>query len=275
MSDTAASPGLPIIISSGPRSLPVASLAAQYYQSSSSGALDLVLLRPRACADFELPLTIRTVDDEAVPGFAHVRERLTALSPKIRAYGRSPGWYLQQYLKLAGIRHIAPQGAILTDGDTIFSIELLKDLVERPTVLTTKEKFGNYNNFVEAIGIAPHHESCVANGNVFYPALLPPAVTEPAGFLELVEQHVVASDGASDFSEYQLMGSILAPRLTTRRIRMFRRFDLLGRAEATPSIGKVTEALRRYDAIAIEYEHHRSVSRRVLASVLFRFGYSW
>ncbi|MBY0300237.1 hypothetical protein [Sphingomonas ginsenosidimutans] len=269
-------PALPIIISSGPASLPVAIAAADYYAAHLDQGTRLILMRPRRCrGDHAAPAGLTIVDDEDVPDYAGVRAGLDAMGDRLGRFGRSPIWYLQQYLKLAGARHLAPDGAIVTDGDTIFSAALLRALRIEPKILTTNETFENYNHLARALGIVPLQRSCVANGNVFYPAMMPAAIMDGDGFLDIIERLVLGSEGARDFSEYQLMGSLVAPGTGTLPVRMFRRFDLLDASGTVPSASVIERALRRYDAIAIEHGHRRSASRTWAAHLLYAIRYSW
>lgn len=265
---------LPLLISAGPRAMGTATLASAYY---ADAGITVIVVRPRKCAahDAAFPSGTRFIDDEALTGFNQVKAFLEAQRPELERFHRTPGWFLQQFIKLVAVVTINEPYLFLADGDTIFSRTLLADVLRDPTILTTGETYGNYDRLLVALGLHPPRASCVANGNVFSPLPLIRDLATPAGFEEMMRTHILASGGALDFSEYQITGSLLEPVLGSRRIRMFRRFDLLIGDVAAPPSAAVARALRRYDAVAIEADHHRSGAKRLAARFLYGIGRSW
>lgn len=265
----------PIIISSGPSSIRIAHLAAHYYSSMAGASHKVVLVRPSRCAGegHVLPGGATSIDDEALPGFFEVRSFLRSVEDDLRAIGRSSGWYLQQYIKLAAVEHVGAEISFVTDGDTLFSRRLLEDILANPVVLQTGERYPGYDRLGVRLGIRPARRSCVANGGFFVPGRL--SVASPQSFIDTIANLVLPSGGAMDFSEYQLMGSILAPEIGTRALRMFRRYDLLLSRGDPFRLCDLERALRRYDAVAIEVHHERSPARRIAARLFYHFGYSW
>jgi hypothetical protein len=163
----------------------------------------------------------------------------------------------------------------IADGDTIFSHRLLRDVLTQPSVLTTGERYENYDRLLIALGLTPPELSCVANGNVFPNDPLLRRLATPEGFVSILEDHIFPSNGMLDFSEYQITGSLLQSRLAMRRIKMFRRFDLLINSLDDIPAAFVDRALRRYDAVAVEANHRRSSTRRIAARIFYGIGRSW
>lgn len=265
---------IPFLICAGPKALPTSALAQAYYRAA---AIQPLIVRPAACADRDdlfAPGT-RFLDDEELPGVVEVRAFLQAHADTMAQFHRAPGWFLQQFIKLAAVRAMDAEYVFLSDGDTIFSLPLLQDLLRTPQVIATGEKHENYDRLLRALGLTPPSRSCVANGNVFprHPRLRELATAE--GFRAVMKEHVLPSRGELDFSEYQLVGSLLEPQLGLRPIRLFRRFDLLTGAPETVPHAHIRQALTRYDALAIETEHHSSLLKRVAARLFYAAGRSW
>lgn len=265
---------LPLAISAGPRAIATAAVASAYYADAGIAA---IVVRPRECAthDTAFPSGTRFIDDESLPGMQQVKAFLKSQQSALNQFHRTPGWFLQQFIKLVAVVEIGAQRLFLADGDTIFSHALLATVLREPTILTTGETYGNYDRLLVALGLTPPRSSCVANGNVFSPLSLIRELASPDGFENLMRKHVLASKGALDFSEYQITGSLLEPSIGSRRIKMFRRFDLLVENLNAPSSKAVAKALLRYDAVAIEVDHHRSMAKRAAAHFLYGIGRSW
>lgn len=265
---------LALLVFAGPRALPTAMAASIYY---ADGGISATIVRPRDCArhDNEFAPGTRFIDDEALPGVAEIRHFLIEHADILARFCRTPGWFLQQFIKLAAVVSSDHDRVFVADGDTIFSTALLDGIMRNPVVLTTGEKFENYDRLLGKLGLSPPRFSCVANGNVFTKAPIIRDLATAKGFKAMLCEHVIASGGRLDFSEYQVMGSLLEPQLGSRRIRMFRRFDLLVGDGARVPLPLVKRALRRYDAVAIEANHHRSLMKRLAAQVLYTVGRSW
>ncbi|MBD8737386.1 hypothetical protein IFS44_19075 [Sphingomonas sp. CFBP 13706] len=264
----------PLVICAGPRALPTAAVASRYY---AANGIRSMVVRPAAYADHDVHFAAGTrhIDDEALPGVEKVSVYLRAHCERLASFDRAPGWYLQQFIKLAAVTMLNTDYVFMADGDTIFSHQLLREVLARPTVLTTGEQFENYDRLLVALGLTPPKLSCVANGNVFSRDPMLQQLATPDGFISLLEEYVLPSGGTLDFSEYQITGSLLQSRLAMRRIRMFRRFDLLIDSLEHVSDTLVERALCRYDAIAIEANHRRSPARRIAAQIFYFIGRSW
>ncbi len=265
---------LPLVICAGPRALPTAATASRYY---AANGIRSIVIRPAACADHDgrFEPSTRCINDEALPGVETVGAYLRAHSEQLASFDRAPGWFLQQFIKLAAIAMLDIDYVFIADGDTIFSHLLLRDVLTQPAILTTGEQYENYDRLLIALGLTPPAHSCVANGNVFARDPLLQRLATPEGFISILEKHVFPSGGELDFSEYQITGSLLQSRLPMRRIKMFRRFDLLiDDFEHVPA-SFIERALRRYDAVAIEANHRRSPARQIAARIFYGIGRSW
>lgn len=265
---------LPLVICAGPRALPTAAVAAGYY---AADGIHSIVVRPAACADHDAHFKpgTRCIDDEALPGVEAVGAYLGAHRERLASFSRAPGWFLQQFIKLAAVAMLDTDYVFIADGDTIFSNRLLREVLTRPAILTTGEQYENYDRLLIALGIAPPEHSCVANGNVFPRDPLLQRLATPDGFMSILEEYVFPSRGALDFSEYQIAGGLLQSSLAMRRIKMFRRFDLLISSLEQVPAAYVERALRRYDAVAIEANHRRSPARQIAARLFYSIGRSW
>jgi hypothetical protein len=255
----------------GPGSITATRLAIDLY-ARGGARLDLTVVTPASCAaSFGGEATV--LADEAVPGHAEIVAWLAAERARITRRGRSTGWYLQQYLKLAVAWH-APASVFVHDGDTVFAPAMLHELAERPAVMTTREDPSAYNRAAAHLGLPSHARSFVANGGLFDGETLRTLGADPVTwFTGAMERAVLAPDDGADFSEYQLMGALLATRWPLRPLRLFRRFDLIASAEGGRQCAE--RALRRYDAIAFETAHRASWSKRVLGRFAYAANVSW
>lgn len=265
---------LPLVICAGPRALPTAAVASRYY---AADGIPSIVIRPAAYADHDARFEpgTRCIDDEALTGVESVNAYLRDQRERLASFGRAPGWFLQQFIKLAAVAMLDTEYVFIADGDTIFSHRLLRDILTQPEIMTTGERYANYDRLLVALDLTPPERSCVANGNVFSRDPLLRRLATPEGFVSILEDHILPSHGALDFSEYQMTGSLLQSLLAMRRIKMFRRFDLLiDNLDDVPA-AFVERALHRYDAIAIEANHRRSFARRMAARIFYGIGRSW
>jgi hypothetical protein len=265
---------LPLVICAGPRALPTTVVASHYY---AADGIRPIVVRPASCKDHDADLAVgtRCIDDEALAGVEEVSAYLRAHRNRLASFNRAPGWFLQQFIKLSAVATLDTYYVFIADGDTIFSHRLLRDVLTQPSVLTTGERYENYDRLLIALGLTPPELSCVANGNVFPNDPLLRRLATPEGFVSILEDHIFPSNGMLDFSEYQITGSLLQSRLAMRRIKMFRRFDLLINSLDDIPAAFVDRALRRYDAVAVEANHRRSSTRRIAARIFYGIGRSW
>lgn len=265
---------LPLVICAGPRALSTTAVASRYY---AVDGIHSIVVRPKACEDHDVGFApgTRCIDDESLVGVEEVGTYLRAHRERLAKFDRAPGWFLQQFIKLSAVFTLDTNYVFIADGDTIFSHRLLRNVLTQPTVLTTGEKYENYDRLLIALGLTPPALSCVANGNVFPRDPLLRRLATPEGFISILEDHIFPSNGMLDFSEYQIAGSLLQSRLAMRRIKMFRRFDLLIKDLDNIPAAFVDRALRRYDAVAIEANHRSSPARRIAARIFYGIGRSW
>lgn len=214
--------------------------------------------------------------DEDIEGFQEVSKWLDLRFKNKQKNNRAKGWYLQQYLKLAYC-WTSKTPVFINDGDTIFSPVLLSKLLKKPELLTTRESPKIYNAFLEKINIKGCEKSFVANGGLFYPSELINLNQNPAEwFIKSLDICLKNHEDDCDFSEYQLMGSMLSSSLNKRELKLFRRFDLIKQCDSsTSSIKKIEKALNRYDSISYENFHKKSRVKKILIIIAFAIGYSW
>lgn len=268
--------GLTTAIFCGPTSGPTAHLSLDLHGPDVCGdALELVT--PARCeAALRLgraELSIRI--DEEIPGYAEVSRFLATHQDVLRRRGRSTVWYLQQYLKLAYVWDKS-SWVFIQDGDTLFSPSLLGEMRLSPFLLTTREDITAYSATAASVGLPVYPRSFIANGGVFSPQVLRGLAPRAADwFIDVMQRAVLPAAGA-DFSEYQIMGALLARDLPIRPLRLFRRFDLLAGSGGGPStLERARRALARYDAVAFEAAHQSSVIKRLAGQLAYRVGYTW
>lgn len=262
----------------GPMAVQSTRLALKIYRDAGLD-IPMTVLMPERCARDEgwkeFP-AIRIAVDEEVKDRDRVLSFLTTAHNSGYLKGRSTNWYLQQYLKLAHSWE-ALGSVFIHDGDTIFAPLLLAELQVSPYLLTTNEDTTAYNAAARECGLPTYKASFVANGGIFLPAVLKSLSSDPAEwFLEIIKKGVIADGVTGDFSEYQIMGSLLRQNFPIHKIKMFRRFDLL----VQPNLDSLAErkcaaALKKYDAIAFEMGHRSTPLRKVLGRLAYSVGYSW
>jgi hypothetical protein len=261
-----------IAVFSGPKSIKLAEQALSYYSETLPDTINLFLVSPRAVL---APASSRwtNVIDNDIAGYDQVYDFLAANADVLKSFGKSPTWYLQQYLKLAFCTHMRKERIFIADGDTIFSFRLLDAMIRKPFIMTTKEVAPAYDILIRQIGLTPPPVSCVANGGLFISEYIA-SLNTPDSFIEIMRNLVLASSLKSDFSEYQIVGAASWDHLDKQPLKIFRRFDLINSAPVFPS-KKLSSALQVYDAIAVETGHNQTIFRKIAAYFLFALGYSW
>jgi len=270
---------LPLYVFVGPSSLPSLRLLC-WSLAQFSGLNRLVFVTPRSltasvtAASLDLPCDI--VNDEDVPGSISVLHFLRQHSQELLVRSRSANWYYQQYLKLA-VAWFSDDYVFIQDGDTIFSAMILNELALSPQVLCTRENIRQYDAGLSLIGLPKVGVSCIANGGVFCPRLLARLGADPKEwFLNAFIRSVISSSlPSSDFSEYQVMGSLMSCGHSLRQISLFRRLDLLSFGSFDHQSRFVARALNRYDAVAFEWAHRGSRLKRLGAMFKYVIGQSW
>jgi hypothetical protein len=265
-----------------PTALDIVKVALRVYKYASID-LEIQLVTPQSftCnADLENIVSefgISICFDETIEGFKEVKNFLEKNKESFELRKRSWKWYLQQYLKLA-FAWKTDRMVFIHDGDTIFSPRLLRQLSQKPVLLTTRENVDIYLLGIKLLGLPESFESYIANGGIFDPLVLQELSLDPSSwFIEAVKTCVFNSDAnASDFSEYQIMGSLLRGRLKSQKLKIFRRFDLLvGKDIRKLNYLNLNESLKKYDAVALEMFHQKNLTKRIIAKCLYNLDFSW
>ncbi len=262
----------------GPGTGAIAALSSAIYQSSAA-QIQIEIVTPARLVDEVKKLAsfdLAIVRDEDLPGYARVHSFLESRRNQLSSRGRSIGWYLQQYLKLAHAWH-ASSRMFVHDGDTVFSPALLHRLSTEPFLMVTREQVDTYNRAAIKVKLPIHRQSFIANGGLFDPAVLASlGASAQDWFINTMERGVLDNSETADFSEYQIMGALLAKSLPIRPIRMFRRFDLITIAPDHPTTRSRTDlALLRYDAVAFESGHRSSWVKRTAGRLAYCARYTW
>lgn len=271
---------LECVIFCGHSALEITKCILQIY--SKYRDVDVIVVAPSIIVQelqlYSCELEAKFVCDEEIAGYKEVKEFLWGYKEQLALIGRSPGWYLQQFLKLA-YSWKGSSEIFIQDGDTFFSPNLLSQLYETPAILTTDENVVIYNVGQKCMGLPFYPLSFIANGGIFYPEILK---TLGPNCVEWFKRSIYVSvlenqkPNSSDFSEYQIMGSLLYSKLPRKSLKIFRRFDLVCKLDDVLDLfQEVNTGLKKYDAIAIESRHASSFIKRLLAKVLYKFGYSW
>jgi len=223
---------------------------------------------------------ISVLKDSEIKGYDNVFSYLMKNIETIKKNNRSLNWYLQQYLKLATAWY-ASERIFISDGDTIFSVDLIDKISKSPILLATKENVSRYNNGLKLLGLPCNCNSFIANGGIFEPSELNKLNTSAETWFISSLNTLLTAEIDCDFSEYQIQGSLLAYRMQTKKLNFFRRFDLIKDIsnvrymEDQDIIYLVTKALKKYDAISFEPTHKRSNLKRILAKIAYSTNYSW
>jgi hypothetical protein len=264
----------------GPSAIAAVELALSLYAEAEL-TMPIEVIAPARCSAAlrkvcPSDLNVQLLSDEDLPGHAEALRELERRADALQRRGRSARWYLQQYLKMARAWH-AERRVFIHDGDTVFAPRLLEELAFRPQLLTTREQVSTYNDAQRQMGLASHERSFIANGGLFEPALLRRLADEPLSWiLQFLDHAVLTEHGGGDFSEYQIMGSLILRERgwPEHPLRLFRRLDLLV-SEPMSGRARVKGAWARYDAVAFETVHHTSVAKRVAARAAWILGHSW
>jgi len=264
----------------GPSTFDIARIALSVYRYTELD-IEVKLITPQSCASAADSIAgefgISICFDESIEGFEEVKSFLEQHKKDFELRKRSWKWYLQQYLKL-GFAWKADRMVFVHDGDTIFSPSLLRQLSQKPALLTTREQVNIYLLGIKLLGLPESCKSYIANGGIFDSLVLQELSLNPsAWFIEAIRTCVLNSDAnTSDFSEYQIMGSLLKDRLESQKLKMFRRFDLLiGKDIHKLDYLDFNESFKKYDAIALEMSHHRNLPKRIIANFLYNLGFYW
>jgi hypothetical protein len=262
----------------GPSTLDIVALALKVYKYAQVN-IEIQLVIPKEYSYYAEKMAdefgVSVYFDENIQDFEIVNTFLQHHRDEL--LGRSWKWYKQQYLKL-GLAWKSDRMVFIHDGDTIFSPSIFERLIQEPFLLTTRERVDIYLAGLKLLGIPLGYKSYIANGGIFYPSILLNISSDPSSwFIDAIKKCVLSSNvDQVDFSEYQIMGSLLQDSIPSRQLKLFRRFDLL----AGENISKINylniiKSLKKYDAIALEMYHHRNLSKRIVARLLYSLGFSW
>ena len=257
--------------------------AALRYYLKSVPSIDVSVITPSKkeilpCVSQSILSNINLIQDDEVEEYKVVKEWLSSQSQSIRRKNRAISWYLQQYLKLS-LAWNSREPVFISDGDTIFATRILNEMSENPFLLKTKEIVHRYDQGQVAIGMPLANRSYIANGGYFEPSFLKSLSNNPEEWFINSLQQILALEGDGDFSEYQIMGTLLSENLIAKQLKLFRRFDLCVKGvnflDNEQSLSKMSNALESYDAIAFEFGHNSSPLKRSMARIALKIGYSW
>jgi len=262
----------------GPSTLDIVALTLKVYKHAQVNT-EIQLVIPKEYSHYAEKMTdefgVSICFDEDIQDIEMVSSFLQHYRDKLR--GRSWKWYKQQYLKL-GLAWKSDRMVFIHDGDTIFSPAILEQLIQKPFLLTTGERVHIYVAGLNLLGLPLSSKSYIANGGIFDPSILKNISSDPSSwFIEAIKKCILSSNtDRVDFSEYQIMGSLLQDSISSRQLKLFRRFDLLsGENISKINYLNVIKSLEKYDAIALEMYHHRSLSMRIIARLLYSLNFSW
>ena len=268
-----------IILFCGKNSVVSARYAINYYRANTKN-INVSVVCPSSIIPIFNVLNrtgIEFIADESIPGYGEVLDFLHSKTLIIRNHGRSPGWYMQQYLKLA-LAWNYDDAVFISDGDTIFSFDLINKLKNSPFLLTTKERINKYRDGLKIIGIDSPRTSFISNGGIFVPDTLRLLHQSPTEWF-INSLSIILNEGRGvDFSEYQIQGAILANTYHSYSLKLYRRFDLIMNIDEfaeVAAVSLVSKALVKYDAIAFETLHGNSWIRKSCAHLFYKVGYSW
>ncbi|MDH6504720.1 hypothetical protein [Polynucleobacter sphagniphilus] len=211
---------------------------------------------------------VNLICDETLYGFGKVRKFLEENLTEIKRKNRSIGWYLQQYLKLAHC-YTSEKDLLIIDGDTIFSSTFLEKYLKNPYLMRTNEKIAEYSVSSIFQKVSDSRYSYIANAGYFSPNILKKYIDNIDDWFINTVSKVIKND--SDFSEYQIMASLLKNEkkiIHEKNIKIFRRFELIDNVSWD-------NALIRYDAITIEQNHKVNMLNKLIAKYMYKVGYSW
>lgn len=222
-----------------------------------------------------LKKAVRIYGDSELDPLGLVRHGLMKREHLLRPFRRLPGWYYQQFLKMAAAASFG-RLVVVVDGDTVLNVADLMLREQDRRIPYTRERAHGYRRFLDAYVRGPANErSFIANYGFIDGKVLLESMGQPrAVFLEWVDC-VIEANGTLDISEYQLFGRLMA-RVGWRMspVRLFRRADLLTKPGRDVD-AVIAGLIPRYEAIAFEPQHHSSSFYRSAARLYAWANLSW
>ena len=260
------------------KSIDTCKASLRYYYEKVQKKIDVYIVTPKKNEDAFKSKNVKLIFDENVVGYEEVLNYLNSVKTQIHSKKRSVGWYLQQYLKLAVCYYNFPEQPIIVhDGDTVFSEKIMNLMLSSSTLLCTREKnFQIYNNYLRAIGLKVPNYSYVANANIFYSPKIGTLLSSQelySWFIDTFQKLVLLNDDF-DFSEYQLTATLLHNDLNSKQINFFRRFDLIEDSFEEIDVA-VEHGLNKYNALAFEFGHDTTKTKKIIAKIAYMLGYAW
>lgn len=178
-----------------------------------------------------------------------------------------PGWNRQQIIKLLQFDKNLGDTLII-DGDTVLSIGLLKQILTKNFRWYCRENPEQYLKLIKKCDILEEyidpftHYSFITNFSVFRKMDY-----EKINIRDLIDILLDFETTEMPISEYQMNGMLNAQAIDDRKIKIFRRADLL--------CAFSTRFLLNYDCYAYEYHHDSSISKKIAANIAVILGYTW
>lgn len=182
-----------------------------------------------------------------------------------------PNWYFQQFLKYNIVLKLHQKQNFdwvhIVDGDTFLRKEMLLD---EALYYTSKKIEAPYQDFIAlaALDIPLEDKNFITNQMLYRASYLQEMLTEISGDRDWIEVfiHWITQYPNVWFSEYQLYAVYVKYKyaIAEKPMKIFRRYDLV----------KVSleQALKKYDAVAQEFEHKRSILHRIRAKIYYCLG---
>lgn len=188
-----------------------------------------------------------------------------------------PGWCYQQYLKLKLVE-LSEDLLVIMDGDTFIDPIYLQNCIDRKIITATHENVDLYNNMFRNIelGLNIRDTSFIANFGIIYPNLFRSNIKSVNNLFYKIYNFCIVNNTQFLISEYQIFGNIMLDNNWNYKFfKFFRRGDLLPtKLFGLRRIINLSKILR-FNAIAFEVNHSNNFVKKLLAPLLFIFGYSW
>lgn len=179
---------------------------------------------------------------------------------------QNPGWVKQQLLKTK-VLESDHHDKIILDGDTIFTNKALTKIAKKKIQYHTRESPEIYGPAMQsALGIKYQSRSFVANCGAYFPNQIVYGQSIHELLLKWIE--VEGNRRSPKVSEYTLLGNLNYQHgIKDEKLKIFRRGDLIYKRAKT-----IAPQETPYDAICFEAFHKSSLTKRIIANILFRAG---
>ncbi len=188
-----------------------------------------------------------------------------------------PGWCYQQYLKLKLVEK-SDDLLVIMDGDTYIDPIYLHNCIKNKVITATHENIESYNKMFRnlELGIKIRDTSYIANFGIICPNSFKQNFKSIDNLYYKIYNFCITNNTQFLISEYQIFGNVmLSNNWNSQFFRFFRRGDLLPiKLFGLSRIIKISKILG-FNAIAFENNHSKNFLTKILAPLLFIFGYSW